>query len=116
MYEELEELKAFLSTEECFIEAEGKSQKIDCFIKNYNSQFGTTLSSNDDGIILLQDDANKWGLELRLYVRTCPPINVRELGFTHNNAYRNDFSYRLNNNDIVNYLFSIGYRIGFNRM
>ena len=41
--------------------------------------------------------------------------NVKKLGFTHNNAYRNDFSYRLNNNDIVNYLFGLGYRIGYNR-
>ena len=112
MYDDLTE---FLSNEECFIEAEGKLSAITTFIANYNMKYGTTLSSNDNGIILLQDDANKWGLELRLYVRTCPPIKVKRLGFTHNNAYRNDFSYRLNNNDIVNFLFELGYRIGFNR-
>ena len=112
MYEELVE---FLDSEECFIEAEGKISSINAFIDRYNREYGTTLRSIDDGIILLQDDANKWGLELRLYVRTCPPINVKRLGFTHNNAYRNDFTYRLNNNDIVNFLFDIGYRIGFNR-
>ena len=112
MYEELVD---FLSTEECFIEAEGKMSSINNFIDRYNSTFGTELRSNDDGIILLQDDANKWGLELRLYVRSCPPINVKRLGFTYNDAYRNDFTYRLNNNDIVNFLFDIGYRIGFNR-
>lgn len=112
MYEELVE---FLSSEECFIEAEGKMSSINNFIDRYNRDFGATLRATDDGIILLQDDANKWGLELRLYVRSCPPINVKRLGFTHNNAYRNDFTYRLNNNDIVNFLFDIGYRIGFNR-
>ncbi len=112
MYEELVE---FLSSEECFIEAEGKISSINSFIDRYNREYGATLRSVDDGIILLQDDANKWGLELRLYVRTCPPINVKRLGFTHNNAYRNDFTYRLNNNVIVNFLFNIGYRIGFNR-
>lgn len=112
MYEELVE---FLSAEECFIEAEGKMSSINNFIDRYNRDFGATLRATDDGIILLQDDANKWGLELRLYVRSCPPINVKRLGFTHNNAYRNDFTYRLNNNDIVNFLFDIGYRIGFNR-
>lgn len=110
-----EDLIKFLNNEECFIEAEGKLSAITTFITNYNKKFGTTLSSKDDGIILLQDDANKWGLELRLYVRTCPPENVKKLGFTHNNAYRNNFSYRLNNNDIVNYLFGLGYRIGYNR-
>lgn len=112
MYKELID---FLSTEECFIEAEGKSVRIDNFINDYNMTYGTNLSSSDDGIILLQDDANKWGLELRLYVRSCPPTIVKKFGFTHNNAYRNDFTYRLNNNDIVNFLFDIGYRIGFNR-
>lgn len=111
MYEELVD---FLSANECFIEAEGKYSPINNFIITYNGRFGTTLTTNSDGIILLQSDANKWGLELRLYVRTCPPSSVKSLGFTHNNAYRNDFTYRLNNNDIVNYLFNIGYRIGFN--
>ena len=108
-------LMSFLEGEECFIEAEGKAETIDAFIFNYNNKFGATLSSNDDGIILLQDDANKWGLELRLYVRSCPPDDVKNLGFTHNNAYRNDFSYRLNNNKIVRALFDLGYRIGLNR-
>lgn len=111
MYEELVD---FLRNNECFIEAEGKLPSINRFIDDYNGRFGTTLSAHDDGIILLQNDANKWGLELRLYVRTCPPPNVKRLGFTHNDAYRNDFSYRLNNNDIVAYLFTQGYRIGFN--
>lgn len=113
MYKELIE---FLSTEECFIEAEGKSVRIDNFISNYNITYDTTLSSTDDGIILLKDDANKWGLELRVYVRSCPLVIAKKFDFTHNNAYRNDFTYRLNNNDIVNYLFKIGYRIGFNRV
>ncbi len=111
-----EDLVNFLSNEECFIEAEGKYSSVSNFIAIYNAKFGATLTANDDGIILLQDDANKWGLELRLYVRACPPINVKRLGFTHNDAYRNDFSYRLNNNEIVNYLFDIGYRIGLNRV
>ena len=47
-------------------------------------------------------------------VRACPPANIKRLGFTHNDAYRNDFSYRLNDNDILEYLFDHGYRIGFN--
>lgn len=113
MYEELIE---FLRNEECFIEAEGKYSALNNFIRNYNANFNTNLTISDDGIIFLKDDANKWGLELRLYVRNCPPINVKRLGFTYNDAYRNDFSYRLNNNDIVNYLFNIGYRIGFNEV
>ena len=104
----------FLETEDVFIEAEAKPGRMRNFIDDYNLAYNEHLSINDDGIILLQEDANKWGLELRLYVRTCPPLEVKELGFTHNDAYRNDFSYRLNDNQVVKYLFDRGYRIGLN--
>lgn len=108
------ELINFLESEDFFIEAEAKPSRMRNFIDEYNRSYNEDLSIHDDGIILLQEDANKWGLELRVYVRTCPPENVRRLGFTHNEAYRNDFSYRLNNNEIVRYLFEQGYRIGMN--
>ena len=108
------ELIKFLATEECFIEAEAKPSHMTKFIDTYNCKYGASLSLSDEGIILLQDDANKWGLELRLYVRTCPPLRVKALGFTHNDAYRDDFSYRLNDNKIIKYLFDLGYRIGLN--
>ena len=108
------ELLRFLETEEFFIEAEAKPGRMRDFIAQYNDTYSEDLHIVDDGIILLQEDANKWGLELRLYVRSCPPLNVRNLGFTHNDAYRNDYSYRLNDNDVVNYLFDCGYRIGIN--
>ena len=111
MYTKLVE---FLETEDVFIEAEAKPGRMRNFIDDYNLTYNEHLSINDDGIILLQEDANKWGLELRLYVRTCPPLEVKELGFTHNDAYRNDFSYRLNDNQVVKYLFDRGYRIGLN--
>lgn len=108
------ELINFLESEDFFIEAEAKPSRMRNFINEYNRSYNEDLSIHDDGIILLQEDANKWGLELRVYVRTCPPENVRRLGFTHNEAYRNDFSYRLNNNEIVQHLFEQGYRIGMN--
>ena len=47
-----EDLIKFLNNEECFIEAEGKLSAITTFITSYNKNFGTTLSSKDDGIIL----------------------------------------------------------------
>lgn len=108
------ELVMFLESEEVFIEAEAKPNRMHNFIEEYNQTYNEHLSVYDDGIILLQEDANKWGLELRLYVKNCPPPNVRRLGFTHNESYRNDYSYRLNDNDVVKYLFSCGYRIGIN--
>lgn len=108
------ELLNFLRNKECFIEAEGKTSSLNNFIEDYNNRYGESLSIYDDGIIHLKPNANKWGLELRLYVRTRPPENVYELGFTHNNAYRDDFMYRLNDNHIVKLLLENGYRIGFN--
>lgn len=111
----INELLNFLRDEpEFFIEAEAKPSRMNNFINDYNNRYGEALSFNDNGIILLQDDADKRGLELRLYVRNCPPPSVKSLGFTRNNAYRGDYSYRLNNNDIIKTLFDNGYRIGVN--
>ena len=108
------ELIDYLRNKECFIEAEARPSRMRNFINDYNASYGENLSIDDEGIILLQDDANKWGLELRLYIRNCPPQNIMDLGFAINTDYRIEFSYRLNNKDIVNYLFSHGYRIGIN--
>lgn len=108
------DLLDFLSNEEFFIEAEAKPSRMRNFVDRYNSDYGEHLRFEDDGMIILQEDANKWGLELRLYVYKRPPENIYRLGFTHNDAYRDNFSYRLNDNDVVNYLFEQGYRIGYN--
>ena len=104
----------FLKDKEFFIEAEAKPSRMRKFVDKYNSIYKENLSFNNDGMIILQEDANKWGLELRLYVYTRPPQNVYQLGFTHNEAYRDNFSYRLNDNDVVEFLFDRGCRIGLN--
>lgn len=107
-------LLEFLRNEEFFIEAEARPSRMRNFVDKYNTAYGESLTFQDNGMIILQEDANKWGLELRLYVYNRPPENIYQLGFTHNDAYRDDFSYRLNDNDVVNFLFEQGYRIGFN--
>lgn len=111
MYRDLLE---FLRNEECFIEAEAKPSRMQTFIDEYNATYGENLTFRNNGMIILQENANKWGLELRLYVYNRPPANIYQLGFTHNDAYRDNFSYRLNDNGAVNFLFEHGYRIGFN--
>lgn len=108
------ELLEFLESEDFFIEAEAKTSRMRNFINSYNHSYNENLSIHDDGIILLQEDADKWGLELRVYIRTRLPENVRKLGFAHNETYRNDFSYRLNSNEVVKCMFEHGYRIGMN--
>lgn len=108
------ELIGFLRTQEVFIEAEARPDRMRNFIDEYNISYGESLSINDEGIILLQQDADKWGLELRLYINSCPPQPIMEFGFIRNRAYRNEYAYRLNDNKIINHLFECGYRIGLN--
>lgn len=105
------ELLDFLRNNEFFIEAEAKPSTMRNFVNDYNERYNEDLSFQDDGMIILQEDANKWGLELRLYVYNRPPQN---LGFTHNDAYRDNYSYRLNDNNAIKFLFEQGYRIGIN--
>lgn len=108
------DLLDFLSNEEFFIEAEAKPSRMRKFVDRYNRDYGEHLRFEDDGMIILQEEANKRGLELRVYVSHRPPENVYQLGFTRNDTYRDNFSYRLNGNAIVNFLFEQGYRIGYN--
>ena len=103
----------YLKGQTFFIEAEAKRSRMKNYIDEYNRIYGQSLSIDDDGIIALDETADKWGLELRLYVKSCPPDDIRKR-FTHNEAYRSDFSYRLNDNETIKWLFEKGYRIGPN--
>lgn len=96
-----------------FIEAEAKQKRMDSFLDDYNSRYTPHVSADSDGIIILQEDANKWGLELRLYVSSCPPEDILE-NFTKNDKYRENYKYRLNSNEILTQLFELGFRIGIN--
>lgn len=93
-----------------FIEAEARPSRLKKFYSYYNSRYSPSVDDYTDGIIVLDEDANKWGLELRLYLHYSPTC----MHATHNNAYRADYSYRINDKDIVEKLFELGYRIGLN--
>lgn len=110
-----EELLNFLKNQECFIEIEGKGSSLDKFLEFYNAEYSPLITKNSDGVIWLEDNANKWGVEYRLYVRNCPQESVKHLGFKRNTDYRNEFPYRLNDKKIIQFLFQQGYRIGLNR-
>ena len=51
------ELINFLESEDFFIEAEAKPSRMRNFIDEYNRSYNEDLSMHDDGIILLQEDA-----------------------------------------------------------
>ncbi|MCI5935670.1 MAG: hypothetical protein MRZ65_09190 [Lachnospiraceae bacterium] len=102
-----------MTGQDVFIEVEGKPDKIDAFINQYNFKYSPAISRFVDGIITLQPDANKWGLELRLYLNDKDGL-PKGLSITHNDAYRGNYSYRINDIGVIRELFDLGYRIGLN--
>ncbi len=103
------------SNQDFFIEVEGREDKILKFISKYNTAYGTIINLNSEGICLL-GDVDKWGVELRIYLNEISgissPWNSRKYRTTH---YRSDeFGYRLDDNDLVWFLFDNGYRLGYN--
>lgn len=107
-----EELNQYIRNngEGIFIEAEARPSRLESFFQEYNSKYTPTISGATDGIIVLEEDANKWGLELRLYLHSAPDfINV-----TRNTVYRSEYAYRINDVDVIWGMFDLGYRIGLN--
>lgn len=93
-----------------FIEAEGKASRLKRFYAEYNEKYSPSISDNTNGIIVLEENANKWGLELRLYLH----YNPRFIRATRNKVYRGEYQYRINDVDIIKGMFDLGYRIGLN--
>lgn len=96
--------------DDVFIEAEGRPSRLRNFYANYNSMYSPRINDNTNGIIVLEKDANKWGLELRLYLHEDPDC----IKATRNRTYRNEYAYRINDVDVINDMFDLGYRIGLN--
>ena len=93
-----------------FIEAEGKPSRLNNFYAQYNAKYSPSIDGRTDGIIVLDKDANKWGLELRLYLHFSPSC----MHAARNRDYRNEYEYRINDVDVIWDLFNLGYRIGLN--
>lgn len=55
-----------------FIEAEGRPSRLKNFYAEYNMMYSPSINNSSNGIIVLEEDANKWGLELRLYLHQKP--------------------------------------------
>ena len=94
------------------------AKQLDTFIKDSgndifieaDSKYSPTIDDDTEGIIVLEEDANKWGLELRLYLHNCPSF----IPTTRNTVYRSDYSYRINDVAVIKEMFDLGYRIGIN--
>lgn len=96
-----------------FIEAEAKESRMENFIREYNSRYSPSIGLSSEGIISLDNNANKWGLELRCYFDDCNgfPSGIQT---TVNRVYRSEYPYRFNDVDVISELFDLGYRIGVN--
>lgn len=107
-----QELDHFIKSLEndVFIEAEGRPSSLGSFYEEYNSSYSPSINDFTNGIIVLDEDANKWGLELRLYLHENPSC----IKATHNRVYRKEYAYRVNDVDVIKEMFNLGYRIGLN--
>jgi hypothetical protein len=98
-----------------FIEAEAKEDKMNNFIKRYNTNYNGSVNLNSEGICLL-GDVDKWGVELRIYFNDLTGIPTYWNNKKRNirNYRSNQFAYRLDDNELVQFLFTNGYHIGYN--
>lgn len=97
-------------------EAEAKSERLDIFFTQYQDITNEQLTYDTDGIVRLQDDADKWGLELRIYISDDEDFPHEYSNYlTSNTRFEHQYqayAARLNSNDIILELFRIGFRIG----
>lgn len=94
-------------------EAEALPAKITKFVDEYNLKYNANISIYSEGVVTLHENADKWGLELRMYVPIKPPIHLIHL-FRSNTVYKNTYKFRLNDNEIIERLFERGFRLGTN--
>lgn len=114
MMEFYEDLVDFLkSLDDFFIEVEGRPGQLEKFIEKYNTEMGTNITMNTDGICVLDANVDKWGLDFRLYTNKRPQSPLDNY-FHANRAYRPEYRYRLNDNNSIKSLLRDGFSLGHN--
>lgn len=98
-----------------FIEAEAREDKMANFISSYNKKYHRSISISDQGIRKL-GDVDKWRVELRVYFNNTNNLSAYwKDRMYQSRAYRADeFKYRVDDNNLVNFLFEKGYILGYN--
>jgi|ERR1017187_851407 hypothetical protein len=98
------------------IEIEARQITINNYSSAYSILTGSPIPINDDSVYILPNDADKWGREMRLYFTCTNAATVPQLvtglmtvGGRHGYDLWNQ---RLNNNDILDELFAIGFQLG----
>lgn len=98
------------------IEVEGKPSDIANFVNEYNKKYNHNITTNSDGLRTLHEDANKWGLQCRIYFSSVlgmpQPYSDQVRG---NNTFDPiTYPHRINNHDVVMALFAKGFIVGNN--
>ena len=98
------------------LEAEGKRERLHRFFEDYRKITCERLDFDTDGIVLLQDDADKWGLELRIYISDITNFPQEYTAYLTSNTRFEEkyqaYAARLNNNRLIMQLIRTGLRIG----
>lgn len=98
------------------LEAEGKRERLLRFFEEYGRITSEPLDFDTDGVVLLQDDADKWGLELRIYISDTADFPQEYTAYlTKNTRFEEKYkayAARLNNNGLIMQLIRTGLRIG----
>ncbi len=118
MTKSITKLAAYLSSpaRNVRMEAEGTRDTLQKFFEDYRHLTSEQLDFDTDGVVPLQDSADKWGLELRLYISDVTGFPDEYAQYLTSNTrfeerYR-PYAARLNSNSLIMQLIERGLRIG----
>lgn len=97
-----------------YIEVEGNTASLSNFIIGFNRKTNQKISLNTDGICDLKD-ANKWGLEFRVYTNERPAPLLGNKFHNNTNIRHREYRYRISDNDLIEQLLYSGFGLGKNR-
>lgn len=98
------------------IEIEAKKSVIDNYNETYEKLTGESIPIRPDYVVILSNNADKWGMEMRLYffcanTKSVPQLVNDQMTVNGRPGYEN-WNKRLNSIEIINNLFALGFRIG----
>lgn len=96
------------------IEIEGKPGAIEQFIQRYNDRYNQSLTENSEGVVVLEEGANKWGIEYRLYFNDDNGLPIGVTVTRNRSSYQGQYSLRINDNNVIEELFEYGFKVGEN--
>ena len=98
------------------IEIEAREATINNYSPHYLAKTGLNFPFGDDSVTMLPNNADKWGREMRLYftltdIASVPNI-INQLMTIGGRLGYELWDQRLNNKDIIDELFAIGFTLG----